>query len=185
MMGFSLIFLIVILELLAGSVIGLAALWYRVLRRQRGDDLPACAKCGYATRGLESLHCPECGADLREEGIVTPRQRPMVRPTVFLVLWSVLLIAPVCLVSIMLRDHVPTTPHKSGSATLYPAKSGAYQSIWIDVLGGVYFDTLEVMIIGSTGQVVRSTMDLQVMQYSKVYVITTNPSASSMAMAKF
>lgn len=33
---------------------------------------PACGRCGYPARGLGSLDCPECGADLRDVGIVTP-----------------------------------------------------------------------------------------------------------------
>lgn len=35
-------------------------------------DGPACGACGYATRGITELTCPECGADLRKVGIVKP-----------------------------------------------------------------------------------------------------------------
>jgi class 3 adenylate cyclase len=38
-------------------------------RRRPGSD-PACGKCGYAGRGLTTFVCPECGADLREVGII-------------------------------------------------------------------------------------------------------------------
>jgi class 3 adenylate cyclase len=39
--------------------------------RRPGSD-PACGKCGYAVRGLTTFVCPECGADLREVGIIPP-----------------------------------------------------------------------------------------------------------------
>ena len=32
----------------------------------------ACGQCGYAVRGLTTFVCPECGADLRQVGIVRP-----------------------------------------------------------------------------------------------------------------
>lgn len=41
----------------------------------RNNRLPFCGKCGYPARGIESLNCPECGADLREVGIVDPNRR--------------------------------------------------------------------------------------------------------------
>jgi len=40
--------------------------------KERRITEPSCGSCGYPTRGLGSLDCPECGADLREAGIVTP-----------------------------------------------------------------------------------------------------------------
>ena len=43
-----------------------------VLRRRRraAEDEAVCGGCGYSVRGLRSLICPECGADLRTVGIV-------------------------------------------------------------------------------------------------------------------
>lgn len=38
----------------------------------RDKQLPACGKCGYPARGITTVHCPECGADLREVGIKRP-----------------------------------------------------------------------------------------------------------------
>ena len=66
----------------------LATSWIRVLRRPK-SDLPTCGACAYAVRGVSSLFCPECGADLREVGIVTPGRRGMVTPVVFIVGWTV------------------------------------------------------------------------------------------------
>lgn len=34
----------------------------------------ACGNCGYPARGITTFECPECGADLREAGIVRPGQ---------------------------------------------------------------------------------------------------------------
>ena len=45
-----------------------------MLRRKRTEH--GCGKCGYAVRGLTTLHCPECGSDLREVGIVPPTAGP-------------------------------------------------------------------------------------------------------------
>jgi len=33
-----------------------------------------CGRCGYPARGITTFECPECGADLREAGIVRPGQ---------------------------------------------------------------------------------------------------------------
>lgn len=48
-----------------------------VIRPQTGKQLgtPACARCGYSTKGISELKCPECGADLTEVGTVMPGER--------------------------------------------------------------------------------------------------------------
>jgi hypothetical protein len=52
-----------------------AALAGRALRRGRrrrplvSGASPRCGACGYDTRGLTTLTCPECGSDLRIVGI--------------------------------------------------------------------------------------------------------------------
>lgn len=64
--------------LLMAAVIGL-------MRRSlfRGPSTPSagsegnrCGHCGYSVRGATSLHCSECGSDLREVGIRTMRRWP-------------------------------------------------------------------------------------------------------------
>ena len=42
------------------------------VNKERRITEPVCGNCGYPSRGLGSLDCPECGADLREAGIITP-----------------------------------------------------------------------------------------------------------------
>ncbi len=58
-----------LLLLLVGGGAALVVAGVVVARRGSGSGL-ACGKCGYATHGLTSLDCPECGSDLREVGIV-------------------------------------------------------------------------------------------------------------------
>ncbi|MFG0260244.1 MAG: hypothetical protein ACF8LK_07805, partial [Phycisphaerales bacterium JB041] len=40
---------------------------------RRASRHPACGRCAYAVAELDSLVCPECGGDLRQIGIVTPK----------------------------------------------------------------------------------------------------------------
>ena len=83
-------------------VIGLVALWAAALRRPSGGGLPACGRCGYPVKGLTALNCPECGGDLREVGITTPRSRQKVTPLVFVMLWTLLLPIPALAISALM-----------------------------------------------------------------------------------
>ena len=70
---------ILLILLLFWSVSGSAAIgvWMwacRANRRRAKHYLPVCANCGYPARGVSQLCCPECGADLREAGIVSARR---------------------------------------------------------------------------------------------------------------
>ncbi len=145
----GLLFLIIPLAYLLASVVGLSYLWYRVLKVKRGSDLPTCAKCGYAVRGLMGLECPECGADLREVGITTPKQRGMVSPVLFVLLWTLLLPGPSCLVSGILSAVGPKTSVPSYMLTLEPITSGEYVSVDLNHMamfqfGGAGYSSLSV-----------------------------------------
>ncbi len=59
--------------LLAGSVIWLVVLWVWVLKEHPGPRYPYCPACNFPTRQVRGTHCPQCGVDLREAGIKTPR----------------------------------------------------------------------------------------------------------------
>ncbi len=78
---------------------GLVWLWVAALRHPPGPAMPACGRCGYAVKGLTALSCPECGGDLREVGITTPRSRQKVTPLVFVMLWTLLLPVPALVIS--------------------------------------------------------------------------------------
>ena len=164
-MTFGILLLAVVLALLAGSVGGLAFLWYRVLRRSGEGDLPTCAKCGYATRGLDSLRCPECGADLREVGIKTPQHRGKVGPAMFVLLWSMLLLMPSFVVSGVLVGVGPKTQYRTETDTIVPAKSQQYREVILSVSGTRPFDEMNVTITGNNNQSATATIDLSAMQY--------------------
>jgi hypothetical protein len=135
MMWFSfilgLMILLIPLAYLLASLAGLSYLWYRVFKgrlSRGGSDLPTCARCGYAVRGLMGLDCPECGADLREVGIVTPKQRGAVSPVMFVLLWTLLLPGPSCLLSGLLVAVGPKASTSGGMLNLAPIASGQYVS---------------------------------------------------------
>jgi len=66
-MTWSLIPLLVLLALAVGLIYGII-LWITSGKGGTKGEM-SCGGCGYAVRGLESLNCPECGADLRMVGI--------------------------------------------------------------------------------------------------------------------
>lgn len=61
----GIIALFILVLLLAGVVFGIV-LW---AGGGRSSGEMSCGGCGYSVRGLETLNCPECGADLRMVGI--------------------------------------------------------------------------------------------------------------------
>src|SRR5688500_245114 len=55
-------------------LVALAGVIYTALRKPRRAAVagePGCGQCGYSTRGLTTLICPECGSDFRRVGIAT------------------------------------------------------------------------------------------------------------------
>jgi len=116
----GLIMLLVVLVCAAALV----ALWAAALRRPRGGALPACGRCGYAVKGLTALSCPECGGDLREVGITTPRSRQKLTPLVFVMLWTLLLPIPVLAISWVVAATIgPTETRLTQSFHLLHAQS--------------------------------------------------------------
>lgn len=81
--------LLTVLCLVTLAVVSLVILYRRSCRRGvNAPDSGTCRACGYAVRGIESWHCPECGADLRRIGIEPPhpprtssRARPIILAT--------------------------------------------------------------------------------------------------------
>ncbi len=70
-MAFIGIFILLALVLGFVAAIGLI-IWALTRSKGSGSEFPTCGQCGYAVRGVGSLNCPECGADLREAGIIKP-----------------------------------------------------------------------------------------------------------------
>lgn len=82
---------------LLAAVLGVIA--RRAARARRRVRTPSCGKCHYEIATLGSGRCPECGSNLLEVGVVTPR---MDRPTTcslaaLLMFWSILCVL-LCLV---------------------------------------------------------------------------------------
>jgi hypothetical protein len=76
----------------AVAIILAITIWRGIALPRRAPRQPACERCRYPIGGVGSLTCPECGADLREEGITTPlmefrRRTPLV---ITLLAWTVL-----------------------------------------------------------------------------------------------
>jgi len=94
---------------------------------------PGCGGCGYPTRGLSELICPECGADLRKVGIAKPGDggaglAGCVLPLLLTVMVFLLAVAGYNLA----EQFVPTHWQYSISFDLSP-ESDEYSSVLIDV----------------------------------------------------
>ncbi len=129
---FEFVILSILLAIFIASALGILYLWYRVYKGEASGGLPVCAKCGYAVRGLTGLDCPECGADLREVGIITPKQRGAVSPMMFFLLWTLLLPVPSCPIAGLLLWVGPQTTVQGDWLRLMPIASGEYQWIIIN-----------------------------------------------------
>ena len=70
---FALFFPLIVLIVLA---VVLRVIGSRVARHRRVSDV-ACGSCRYLVRGIDSEVCPECGAALREVGVLLPAMRGM------------------------------------------------------------------------------------------------------------
>jgi len=96
-------FILAVLSVLfIGAVVLVVVL---IFGRRPGPGDPktsCCGGCGYNVQGLSQLNCPECGADLRDVGIVTPQQRRRVGPIMGVVLWSVVQLLPGLVISVIL-----------------------------------------------------------------------------------
>jgi len=122
------------------AVLGVALMvrgWSR--RKARYPHGPACRRCGYAVRGLKSLTCPECGADLRGDGVLaTGASRPMPM-WMWASLFTPALAYPAVLVSVLavvagiVPQHIVTTTR---SAWIMPRSQGyAWISAWFEIAG--------------------------------------------------
>ncbi|MHC4990910.1 MAG: hypothetical protein ACYTGC_08005 [Planctomycetota bacterium] len=124
---FALLPLLAILFCLGGMV----WLWVAVFRQPRGVGRARCAQCRYAVEGLQTMSCPECGSDFREVGILPPENR-LVKPLVFLLIWTVLLPVPALVVSLLVINKVPRVQTASYVVGLQPV-SGAFPELLLQV----------------------------------------------------
>lgn len=73
-----LILLLFVVLPLIGLITGVV-LWIVGARQSANGRGMSCGRCGYSVAGLTQLMCPECGADLREVGIVSAAASPAMR----------------------------------------------------------------------------------------------------------
>ncbi len=118
----------VLLAMLAGSSGGLIVLWAFVFHGCRGrpGSLSTCGACGHGLKGIASLHCPECGADLRKAGIIGPRQKGRVNPLIFFLIWMTLMPVAACVGSVLLMYAGPQIHFKTLTFFLIP-QSNQYE----------------------------------------------------------
>ncbi|MEM9252389.1 MAG: hypothetical protein AAGB29_08580 [Planctomycetota bacterium] len=102
----AILFLVIPLALLAATV----WLWARVVRgfTAKLAESATCGSCGAGVRGIGTFECPECGADLREVGIVTPQGRRAVSLVAFALGWTLLPLVPALVAFAMLLATGPT-----------------------------------------------------------------------------
>ncbi|MEO0586738.1 MAG: hypothetical protein AAF078_03775 [Planctomycetota bacterium] len=96
-MGISLAPILLIASIIPLALIAATVwLWVRVVRgfTSANRDSAVCGACGAGVRGITSFTCPECGADLREVGIVTPKAHGRVSLPVFVIGWTLLPLLP-------------------------------------------------------------------------------------------
>lgn len=93
--GWPEIFVLVFMLLLPAALIVGIVLIATGGRKGAAGEM-ACAGCGYSVRGLEQLHCPECGADLRAVGITSGGSAGRRTLGIVLVAISALLLVSCC-----------------------------------------------------------------------------------------
>jgi len=102
--------------------------------RKRGPRVsdPSCGRCGYAVRGLPTFTCPECGADLREVGIVTPGHSgmsPRMRGVLLVLIWTLALPVAAFVATIVIVTAIPQTTTTTAKRILNSPKPNAYDEI--------------------------------------------------------
>jgi hypothetical protein len=129
----SLVIMALALGVVLASLVGLAWLWWRVLRRPKSVAMGAsCGQCGYGVRGISSTTCPECGHDLREVGIITPRRRGQVGPLGFMLTWTLCLPLPALIISAIAIGLGPKRHHTSAHLELTP-RSQSFTGVQLKV----------------------------------------------------
>lgn len=116
------------------TLVGLVTFLLGRRSRVRSVKVPCCARCFYAVEGLASLVCPECGADLREVGILTPAMRRPVSPWLAMLLWTLGLPIPALVLTGLLASLVfPVQNRYQEDWILDPVSAAAIGVDHIDV----------------------------------------------------
>ncbi|MFK7790995.1 MAG: hypothetical protein AB8C95_16065 [Phycisphaeraceae bacterium] len=70
--SFSVFPAIIVVVILLFLVIAIVLVSRSSKKAVQTPSVPGCGGCGYPTRGIAELKCPECGADLTKVGIIKP-----------------------------------------------------------------------------------------------------------------
>jgi hypothetical protein len=97
------------------------------------SDGPVCGNCNYTVRGTPTFICPECGSDLREVGILSPRlQTTTLGPLLRGALWTGCLVVTAAIVNAYaFRYVIPVVVSKTTTSTLISPRSGQYARVII------------------------------------------------------
>ncbi|MEM1108770.1 MAG: hypothetical protein AAGH99_08775 [Planctomycetota bacterium] len=193
-MGIALLFAVIPLVLLLISFGGLIVAWVLVFRgggKTNADDLACCGSCGYPARGAVNFDCVECGADLREVGIVNlaQRKRPL-GPLGFGLLWTFCLPIPALTAAGLAIAFGPQHTYSNEMATLTP-NSGEYVSIDLDnqsiqnafstyyVTGLTPPGNISLSVAGNNNQYDWLEVDPVAMTYDSTFSFFTPPTSSA------
>ena len=144
-------------SLLLLTVLVLAAIIAVVIRSSlKGGgaiDQPSCGNCGYPTRGISELKCPECGADLRVVGILQPGEGRAALAGCVMPLLATILIFLLAVGGFTFMSRVmPTYEDQSTHFDLSPG-SGAYAE--------VLFSTEMTVVIPASESHLAHNFDIQ------------------------
>ena len=117
--------------LIVAEAVMLGRLWPRI-------EMPSCAKCRYAVRGLPTFTCPECGSDLREVGIVTRQPRVAPSRAAVALLWTAVVVV-LAMFALHVSDAIglnsrPGFVAREVRMTIEEPRSKAYTSIHVYAL---------------------------------------------------
>jgi len=121
-----------LLVLAVGLVVGIIVFTRISKNRRSRVSEPACGKCGYSVRGLPTFTCPECGADLREVGIITPSRSgmsPTMRGAILVLLWTLVLPIPAMVATVVVVRMSPQRGETRTDHSLGNPASKAYRGI--------------------------------------------------------
>ena len=116
--AFGGLFIMVVFAAMVGLAVVTVVWWWRT-RRGQAAAMPLCGQCGYCVRGVPTFTCPECGADLREVGIVGPHARRGPNVWLPILVWTVLLPFVAIVLTLVLTRLVPQQRRPFAQRTIF------------------------------------------------------------------
>lgn len=185
------ILLVLLIAISAAIVLGVRS---RLLaRRDAHREAPQCGCCGYDTRGVSTLQCPECGSDLRQVGIILPGNRRGVSVGGWLLLWTVVVLIGGGAASAFLMETVLPKMYLGRAEVNFGGGTTAISRFTLRFNGSYYIMPLQrqrprspvgqtqVHIVLNSGQSLQATID----ESKPGYRITHPPSRAIASPAVF